>query len=259
MPSGPAAVGRPVVLAGQRLLAVPDALTWLFPDGGLRRGSTVGLAAGAGRGTTSLALALTVPVTRSGGWVAAVGLSSLGLVAAAQLGAALDRMALVPSAGEQWPVVAAALLDSVDILLLAPGGRVRAADARRLTARARERGAVLVILPPAGTGAGMRGGGWPEATDVHLSVEAARWEGLEAGAGHLRSRVLDVVASGRRAAARPRRGRVWLPGPDGRISMVRLDHGVGSAEVGAMEPGAMEPEVAPARFLPGDVRPVRAG
>jgi hypothetical protein len=274
--SRPAAVGRPVVLAGQRLLAVPDALTWLFPDGGLRRGSTVSLAAGAGRGTTSLALALTGPVTRSGCWVAAVGLSSLGLVAAAQLGASLDRVALVPSAGEQWPVVAAALLDSVDVLLLAPSGRVRPADARRLTARVRERGAVLVILPPTGMqaagmpSAGMQSAGmqsatagWPEAADVHLSVVAAHWEGLEAGAGHLRSRVLDVVASGRRAAARPRRGRVWLPGHDGRISMVRLDQGFvgpGVVDQGGVDQGAVGPGgVGPVSATPGDVRPVKAG
>jgi hypothetical protein len=241
-------MGRPVVLAGQRLLAVPAALTGLFPDGGLRRGSTVSLTAGASPGITSLALALTVPVTRSGSWVAAVGLTSLGLVAAAQLGAALDRIAIVPSAGEQWPVVAAALLDSVDILLLAPGGRVRPADARRLAARVRERGAVLVILPSTGR----RNGGWPEATDLNLRVDTARWECLETGAGHLRSRVLDVVVTGRRAAARPRRGRVWLPGPDGRISMVRVAH---SRELGAdsRELGT-GPEATTA-----DLLPIRAG
>jgi hypothetical protein len=209
-----AGAGRSVVLAGERVLAVPPPLAGLFPEGGLRRGSTVSLAGGAGAGVTALALALTVPVTGSGSWVAAVGLPSLGLVAAAQMGAALDRLALVPSAGEQWAVVVAALLESVDLLLLAPHGRVRPADARRLTARARERGAVLVILPPGGTPAAR----WPEATDLVLTVETARWEGLEGGTGHLRSRLLDVVATGRRAAARPRRRQVWLPGPDGRIA-----------------------------------------
>jgi hypothetical protein len=265
-----AAMGRPVILAGQRLLAVPEALTGLFPDGGLRRGSTVSLTAGASPGITSLALALTVPVTRSGSWVATVGLTSLGLVAAAQLGAALDRMAIVPSAGDQWPVVAAALLDSVDILLLAPGGRVRPADARRLTARVRERGAVLVVLPSAGR----HNDGWPEATDLHLRVDAARWEGLKDGAGHLQSRVLDVVATGRRAAARPRRGRVWLPGQDGRISMVRLAHdcelgsdsrelGSDSRELGSDSrelgtgPEAMSAVAAGA--VTADLLPIRAG
>jgi hypothetical protein len=209
-----AAIGRPVAPAAQRLLAVPDALAELFPDGGLRRGSIVSVAADAGMGTTSLALALTVSVTRGGAWVAAVGLSSLGLMAAAQMGAALDRFALVPSAGEQWPVVAAALLDSVDLLLLAPLGRVRPADARRLTARARERGAVVVVLPTAGTHLAR----WPEAVDLHLTVAAARWEGLGTGDGHLQSRVLDVVATGRRAAGRPRRRQIWLPGLDGRVA-----------------------------------------
>ena len=217
-----------MVLAGQRLLAVPDALQGLFPEGGLRRGSTVSLAPGPG--STSLALALTVPVTRSGSWVAVVGFSSLGLVAAAQLGVALDRVALVPSAGGQWPVVAAALLDSVDILLLAPGGRVRPAEARRLTARVRERGAVLVVQSSAGS--------WPEVADVHLSVDAAQWEGLEAGAGHLRSRVLEVVATGRRAATRPRRQQIRLPDGDGRITLVAAARGAGALH--ASDPAAIQ-------------------
>jgi hypothetical protein len=209
-----AAMGRPVTLAGERLLPLPDALAGLFSEGGVRRGSTVSVAAAAGTGATSLALALTVSVTRGGAWVAAVGLPSLGLVAAAQLGAALERVALVPSAGEQWPVVAAALLDSVDMLLLAPQGRVHAGDARRLAARARERGAVLVVLPGTGSAAGR----WPEAVDVCLTVDAARWGGLDGGAGHLRSRLVEVVATGRRAAGRPRHQQVWLPAPDGGIA-----------------------------------------
>jgi len=207
-----AGTGDRVVLARQRLLEVPAPLAPLLPDGGLRRGSTLTLAAGAGQGGTSLALALAGPASRAGSWVAAVGAPALGLVAAAQLGVALERLALVPDPGTQWPIVTAALVDSVDVVLVAPTGRVRFGDARRLVAKARERGAVLVVLTLPGRGR------WPEPADLDLIVEQARWEGLEGGAGHLRTRTVEVVATGRRSAARPRRVRVLLPGPDGLVA-----------------------------------------
>ncbi|HJR24902.1 MAG TPA: hypothetical protein VJ804_05480, partial [Acidimicrobiales bacterium] len=50
---------RPVALARERQLPVAEALRSLLPMGGLRRGSTVAVTAGAGvGGATSLALAL---------------------------------------------------------------------------------------------------------------------------------------------------------------------------------------------------------
>ena len=54
----------------------------------------------------------------------------------------------------------AALLDACDVVLARPPAHLKAADARRLTARARERGAVLVVA----------GAGWPEAAEVQLTV-----------------------------------------------------------------------------------------
>jgi len=84
-------------------------------------------------------------------------------------------------------------------------GSVRPGDARRLMARARERGAVLVAL----------GQPWPESVDVRLTVTAAVWGGLGQGNGHLEARQVEVVASGRGAASRERRLRLWLPGPQG--------------------------------------------
>ena len=232
-----AALARPVVLARQRLLEVDPGLVGLLPDGGLCRGSVVAVgaaapgwtAAGAGapptsasaasapatQGATSLALALVATASRAGSWVAVVGAPDLGLEAAAHLGVDLDRVALVPGAGRQWATVTAALLDAIDVLVLSPLGPVRATEARRLVARARERGAVLVVLPPSG-GCSWR---WPEPADVQLTVQRARWDGLESGAGHLRGRLVEVVAGGRRSAARPRRCHLWLPGPDGRLAV----------------------------------------
>src|SRR5205807_6967020 len=113
-------------------------------------------------------------------------------VAAAELGVALERFPLVASpptatTGRNsvgWATVVAAVLDAMDVVLAWPPPKVRAPDARRLAARARERGAVLVL--------GLGGGGarasprpaatWPEGVDVRLAVTRARWEGL--GQGH---------------------------------------------------------------------------
>src|SRR5262249_41765751 len=150
---------------------------------------------------------LVVEASRQGSWCAAVGMPSLGLVAAAELGVDLERLALVPDPGGQWATVAAALGDAVDIVLVATPRPGRPADSRRLAAKARDRGAVLVPVTA-----------WPDAADLRLGVVASTWEGLGTGHGCLRARRMEVVAQGRGAAARERRTWLWLPGPDGRVS-----------------------------------------
>lgn len=188
------AVG-PVALAGEQVLPAVPAVRELLPGGALRRGSTVAVV-----GSTSLALALAAAPSASGSWCAAVGLPTLGLSAAAELGVSLERLALVAAPGERWPSVVGALLDALDVVVVRPPGPVRAAHVRRLSARAREGGAVLVPL-----------GAW-EGADVRLAVAGSEWHGLAAGHGHLRARRLEVVVWGRGAAARPLRAQVWLPG-----------------------------------------------
>ena len=199
-----AARSRPVTGAEVRLLDVPAPLASLFPEGGIRKGATV--AVGPMAGGYSVALSLAATVTAGGGWAVAVGLPSLGLIAAAELGVELRRLALVPHPGDQWAVVAAALVDGFDLLLLRPQGRVRPVDARRLTARVRERGTVMLVVDAPG---------WPESPDLRLSLSRPRsgWEGLGAGHGCLTGRRVEGVSSGRRVGGRDRRVEVWLPAP----------------------------------------------
>jgi hypothetical protein len=205
---------RPAALAGERTLPVVEALESLLP-GGLPRGVSVGVAGGVG--STSLALAVLAGPSAAGSWVAAVGVPSLGLAAAAGFGVDLGRLVLVadpPTA--QWGTVVATLVDAFDVVLARPpgaGGHVPPAAGRRLAARARERGSVLVRLGPSSA--------WPEAPDVALTVVATEWEGLGAGHGRLRARRAVVEVSGRRAYARTRRAELWLPGPAGEISLFR--------------------------------------
>ncbi len=203
---------RPVTLAREQRLPVLGPLEPLLPDGGLRRGITVSVGAMAGvGGATSLALALAAGPSISGSWVAAVGLPSLGLVAAAELGVDLERFVLVAEPEpEGWSTVVAALVDGFDVVVLQPTHRLRPADARRLDARARERGSILIFLNTSSS------------TDLSLRVTSASWEGLDDGYGHLRARRVTVAAGGRGASSRPRQVDLLLPGADGQVE-VALD------------------------------------
>ena len=188
-----------------QVLPVPAALTGLLPGRGLRRGSTINVLPdrAARLGATSLLLALLAEVSRAGLWCAVVGVPALGAGAAAELGIALDRLALVPYPGPDWPTVVAALIDGVDVVVVAAPAAVTPQVTGRLAARARQRGSVLVPC-----------GRW-DAADVTLQVVRGRWEGLGAGRGRLRHREMVIAARGRGALSRPRELRVWLPGGSG--------------------------------------------
>lgn len=215
--------------AADRLLPVLPALQPLLGAPGVRRGATVAVA-----GSTSLALALVSGASAAGSWVAAINLPDLGVVAAAEAGIALDRLALVSRPPhESWATVVAALLDGVDVVLTAPPPGVRADHARRLAARARERRAVLVL-----TG-GSSQPAWPDGADLRLAVERSHWHGLGQGYGRLTAREVEVVATGRGAYARPRRHRLLLPDPDGTTTSLEpaaVPAGRGGPAVAAAQP-----------------------
>jgi hypothetical protein len=186
-------------------LPVTAALRPLLPGGCLRRGGTIAVRGGSagGAGATSLLFALLAEASAAGAWCAAVGLPRLGLVAAAEAGVAVRRLALVPHPGPDWIDAVGALLDGLDIVALAVRGGVAPQLAARVAARARQRGAVLIVM-----------GSWPGA-EVGLDVVGGSWHGLGQGTGRLRQREVEVVASGRGAAARARRVCLWLPGSSG--------------------------------------------
>lgn len=205
---------RPVSSSQTRLLPVLPPLAGLFPDGGLRRGSTVvvdgaGGGTGEGGGDVSLALALLAAASSAGSWCALVGLVGLGAVAAHDLGIDLARLALVPHPGAAWAEVTATVIDGVDLVVLLPPFPPRPAMARRLVARVRERRSVLVVVPGRS--------GWPDGPDLRLDVGDLCWDGVGAGEGYLERRRMTVTATGRRSAARPRRRQLWLPSTTGAV------------------------------------------
>jgi hypothetical protein len=201
---------RPVVAPGPdgRVLPVAEPLARLLPAGGLRRGSTVALPHVPA--ATSLLLALLAEASAEGAWAAVVGRPGLGLVAAAEAGVQLERLALVPEPGPDLMAVTVALLDGMDVVAVAGAERagVRAADRQRLAARARQRGAVLVAL-----------GAWPGA-DLELSCTDVGWQGLGAGAGRLKARQVRVRVGGRGVTPSGRSAGLLLPAPGGAVAAV---------------------------------------
>jgi hypothetical protein len=199
----------------ERRLPVIGPLAPLLPEG-LERGSTVQVA-----GSTALALALVAGLGTGGGWVAGVGWGSVGLMAAHELGVEWERLVVV-SVSDQgaWSTVLSAVVDAFDVVLVRSALRVAASDARRLAARARERGTVLIVAdaPTASTATATTGGSasdWPVAVEARLRVVESRWVGLGDGHGYLQGRRVVVQATGRGRLSRPRQTGLWLPaGPD---------------------------------------------
>ncbi len=192
----------PLVGAHERTLGLLEELTSLFPGGVLRRGSIVSVT---GSGSTGLALAVAAGASAAGSWMAAVDDPELGWAAAAETGIVLSRVLVVDPVPEEWSYTVAALIGAVDLILVAPRRRVSDRDARRLIARTRERGSVLIC----------RGGYWPSGIDVQLEVLSGSWQGIGEGHGLFRSRRVRVNGGGRGAASRPRSSELLLPGPTG--------------------------------------------
>ncbi|MGC5166090.1 hypothetical protein [Luteimicrobium sp. DT211] len=197
-PAEPVSLREPLEAPGRSTtpgsdLPVAAGVRHLLPGGVLRRGRTVVVT-----GSRSLLLALLARASADGAWAAVVGLPALGLVAAAEAGVDLDRLALVPDPGLDAPVALAALLDGMDVVIVGPGAALADADRRRLQARARERGTVLLAATA-----------WPGA---HVVLDAAPegWSGAQAGAGWLRRQRVVVERTGR-AGCTPGRFEVALP------------------------------------------------
>jgi hypothetical protein len=185
-------------LATRPVLSVLPPLAELLPAGGLQVGSTVTVS-----GSHTLLLSLLAATTQHG-WAAAVGFPDLGLLAAAELGVHVSQFALVPHPGAEVGDVVAALLDGFSLVAVAantvlsagPAGRTLA---RRLTTRARNRGAVLLAF-----------GDWPT-PDLQLRCSATHWYGLGDGHGHLTGHEATVEVRGRGSAGRPRQTRLRWP------------------------------------------------
>ena len=194
-PEAPAEQEQPtgIITSERPPMAVPPPLAPILPEG-LRRGGTTVVT-----GSTSLVLAVLAHACAGGAWAAVVGQPTIGLLAAAQAGVSLDRLAVVPRPGLEAPTVVAALLDGVDVVVVGPEAALTDTDRRKLSARARDRGSVLLSTVD-----------WPGA-GVVLTVESGRWTGVDAGEGRLRTHEIRLLRTGRGSAAVPRSLDLTLP------------------------------------------------
>jgi hypothetical protein len=185
----------PAVPAGERLIAVAGPIGRHLPAGGLRRGSTVALDGPPGAGSTTVAFQLAAATTSAGEWAAVVDPdATFGARAAAEAGVALERCAVVRRVSpDRWAAVVSALIDGVTFVVATVPPNLRPGDARRLTARARERATVLVAL-----------GSWPAEAALRIHAVGRNWSGLAAGEGLLTSAPLDVHVEGTAVRAHAR-------------------------------------------------------
>jgi hypothetical protein len=218
---GLGAAGRPTAPR----YAVDPALATVLPDG-LRRGSTVAVA-----GSVSLLLAVVGMASSDGAWCALVGMPAISAEAAHDIGVELTRLPLVPDPGARWVEVVGALVDAMDVVVARVPARLADGDIRRLVARGRSRGSVLI--PFLGSGSDSSGSDssgsdssgsdgrarWPHA-DVRLTAHSGAWSGIGDGYGRLRRRQVTVVAEGRGVAARRRTAILWLPAATGGVEAV---------------------------------------
>jgi hypothetical protein len=179
-------------------LSTIPALATVLPGGAMQPGGVYSV-----QGAASLVMALLAGPSAEGAWCAVVGMPGFGAEAAARLGVDLDRLVLVPSPGDRWFSVTAALADAVSVVAVAPQSRVGDAEAARLAARLRQRRAVLIVC-----------GAWPR-VDARLGVASSRWSGVGDGHGYLNARELTVVAESR-SWGRERTARLVLTA-DGRL------------------------------------------
>ncbi|MEB4208293.1 hypothetical protein [Mycobacterium sp. 94-17] len=121
-------------------LALPPWLAELLPVP-VPRGTVAVLS-----GARSLLLSMVAAVTAAGGNAAIVGQPDIGLLAAAEMGADLSRLAVIPDPGTDPVEVAAVLVDGMDLVALGLGGRrVPPSRARAVVARARSKGCTLLV------------------------------------------------------------------------------------------------------------------
>lgn len=177
------AAGNNLPPVSETALPIPRMLSAELPAG-LPRGTVAVLS-----GARSLALHMVAAVTAAGGNAAIVGQPDIGLLATAEMGADLSRLAVIPDPGADPVEVAAVLIDGMDLVLLGLGGYpVPAARARTVLARARHRGCALLVT----------GGDWPGAA-LRLDARVRGYETTvgECGFGRISAVRLDVCARGR--------------------------------------------------------------
>ncbi len=187
--------------------SVSTPLQPLFPHGGIRPGQWIGVSA------PSLLLAVLAQPSHAGAWCAIVGVEGLGLAAVRDAGVALERVVVIPRPGPRWGEVVAALVDTFDVVAIRLSTPVPTGIARRLQARVRQRGAIMIVLHSAPSVI--------ERLTIDLQIVEEHWEGIGHGHGALRARRVRVAAQERDGQMRRRPVSLWLPAPPEHVEQLQ--------------------------------------
>ncbi|MFD4356745.1 hypothetical protein ACFWPX_29635 [Nocardia sp. NPDC058518] len=187
---------------GHDILPIEGPLGALLPDHGLARGTMVTCPRGA------VLCGLLAGATASGRHAAVLTDPTepqIGLLAAWEMGAVLERLAVISTPDERAAEVAGVLADGVDVIVFdLPRAHIRPADFEKLRGRLRAKGAILVATRA----------DWARQAHLDLRIQRRPTYGLGRGRGRV-SKIdldIDVLAGGRCV----RRGRVVLRGHGGR-------------------------------------------
>jgi hypothetical protein len=200
-----------------RTVPTLPAFASLLPGGALQAGSSYSVS-----GSMTLLMGLLSSASADGAWCGVVGVPEFGAEAASRFGIELGRLVLVREPADAWLPVTAALADALAIVAVRPAARVSDAEAAKLAARLRQRGAVLISF----------GALWP-GSEAALAVTGSRWKGVGRGHGYPRERLVTVRSEVR--GGRARVAQLRLPGdtapltsvsdarPSGAVPALRLE------------------------------------
>lgn len=160
------------LFTGPEPLPVDGMLAPVFARGGLPRGEILSVT---GTLALSFACAAAAKSTREQHWCAAVDTPELAVAGLAELGIDLEHFVHVRTPPADWQRVVSILLETFDLLIIAPPAAPSPQERQRLTAKVRERRASLIALGP------MPG------SSESCEVSVAGWDGLHAGTGRLRA------------------------------------------------------------------------
>lgn len=181
-------------LTSADVLAVPGALGDLLPDGGLPRGAVVACPSG------SVLCAILAAASRGGSTAAVIGGQWLGLLAAHEMGAALNKI-MVIDAADRAAEVASVLCDGLPLIVLdVPKLRIAPRAAEGLRARVRNKGAVLLATS----------GEWMRQPQLRIESFPVAAEGIGQGRGRVQRLEFEVRVLVQERAFR--RGRLVLEG-----------------------------------------------
>ncbi|MFD8249703.1 hypothetical protein [Nocardia sp. NPDC059691] len=178
-----------------RVLSIAGGLGDALPEGGLPRGAVI-----ACTGCKGPLLGMLAAATAAGEWTAVVGLPSLGLLAVAEMGGDLSRVAHIAAPGPDPLEVAAVLLDGVPMIVFDAAGGASPSRMRALLARVRRNDAVLIVTST----------NWTR-PDLEIRSDLADYTGLGRGRGRLRAVSYEISVRGREPH-RSRTTRVQLTG-----------------------------------------------